>query len=131
MEHTHQHDVQYHVGDARRHREGEAQMGLFGGDKEALEQILQNEEGQADHQEAAITDGIVQHLALCAQQRRRRADDENTDSGEDDAREEARPDEEAEIAVGLFPVASPSVMPTMALRGAKHEPPSPPASAQA
>ena len=45
VEHTHQHDVQYHVGKARRHREGEAQMGLFGGDKEALEQILQNEEG--------------------------------------------------------------------------------------
>ena len=49
--------------------------------------------------------GVVQHLALCAQQRCRRADDENTDSGEDDAREEGRPDEEAEIAVGLFPVA--------------------------
>ena len=46
-------------------------MGLFGGDEEALEHILQNEEGQADHQEAAIPDGIIQHLALCAQQRRR------------------------------------------------------------
>ena len=39
VEHTHQHDVQYHVGDACRHREGEAQMGLFGGDKEALEHV--------------------------------------------------------------------------------------------
>ena len=105
VEHTYQQDIQNHVGAARRHREREAQMGLFGGDEEALEQILQNKGGQAGHQEAAIPDGVVQHLALCAQQRRRRADDENTDSGEDDAREEGRPDEEAEIAVGLFPVA--------------------------
>ena len=122
VEHTHQHDVQYHVGKARRHREGEAQMGLFGGDEEALEQILQNEEGQADHQEAAITDGVIQHLALCAQQRRRRADDENADSGEDDAREEGRPDEEAEIAVGLFPVAlAQRDAHDSAAAGAKHE----------
>ena len=97
-------------------------MGLFGGDKEALEHILQNEEGQADHQEAAITDGIVQHLALCAQQRRRRADDENADSGEDDAQNQARPDEEAEIAVGLFPVAlAQRDAHDGAAAGAKHE----------
>ena len=122
MEHTHQHDVQYHVGNARRHREGEAQMRLFGGDKETLEHILQNEEGQADHQEAAIPDGIIQHLALCAQQRRRRADDENADGGEDDAQNQARPDEEAEIAVGLFPVAlAQRDAHDGAAAGAKHE----------
>ena len=122
VEHTHKNNVQHHVGKARRHREGETQMGLFGGDKEALEQILQNEEGQADHQEAAIPDGIVQHLALCAQQRRRRADDENADSGENDAQNQARPDEEAEIAVGLFPVAlAQRDAHDGAAAGAKHE----------
>ena len=97
-------------------------MGLFGGDEEALEHILQNEEGQADHQEAAIPDGIIQHLALCAQQRRRRADDENADSGENDAQNQARPDEEAEIAVGLFPVAlAQRDAHDGAAAGAKHE----------
>ena len=122
VKHTHKNNVQYHVGDARRHREGEAQMGLFGGDEEALEHILQNEEGQADHQEAAIPDGIIQHLALCAQQRRRRADDENADSGENDAQNQARPDEEAEIAVGLFPVAlAQRDAHDGAAAGAKHE----------
>ena len=97
-------------------------MGLFGGDKEALEHILQNKGGQGQHQDAAITDGIIQHLALCAQQRRRRADDENADGGEDDAQNQARPDEETEIAVGLFPVALPQRdAHDGAAAGAKHE----------
>ena len=46
VEHTHQHDVQYHVGNACRHREGEAQMGLFGGDEEALEHICKMKKGR-------------------------------------------------------------------------------------
>ena len=122
VEHTHKNNVQYHVGNARRYREGEAQMGLFGGDEEALEHILQNKGGQGQHQDAAITDGIVQHLALCAQQRRRRADDENADSGEDDAQNQARPDKETEIAVGLFPVAlAQRDAHDGAAAGAKHE----------
>ena len=80
--HTHKNNVQYHVGDARRYREGETQMGIFGGDKEALEHILQNEEGQAGHQEAAIPDGVVQHLALGTQQGRCRTDGKKADDCE-------------------------------------------------
>ena len=105
VEHTHKNNVQYHVGDARRYREGETQMGIFGGDKEALEHILQNEEGQAGHQEAAIPDGVVQHLALGTQQGRCRTDGKKADDCEQEARHKTGPDEEAEIAVGLFPVS--------------------------
>ena len=122
VEHTHKNNVQYHVGDARRYREGETQMGLFGGDKEALEHILQNEEGQAGHQEAAIPDGIIQHLTACTQKMGRGANSEDADGGEDDAQNQARPDKETEIEVGLFPVAlAQRDAHDGAAAGAKHE----------
>ena len=122
VEHTHKNNVQYHVGDARRYREGEAQMGLFGGDEEALEHILQNKGGQGQHQDAAIPDRVIQHLALGTQQGRCRTDGKKADDCEQEARHKTGPDEEAEIAVGLFPVAlAQRDAHDGAAAGAKHE----------
>ena len=122
VEHTHKNNVQYHVGNARRYREGEAQMGLFGGDEEALEHILQNKGGQGQHQDAAIPDRVIQHLTACTQKLGRGANSEDADGGENDAQNQARPDKETEIAVGLFPVAlAQRDAHDGAAAGAKHE----------
>ena len=104
-EHPHQHDVQHHVGAARAHGESKAQMGLFGRDEEALEHVLQDKGRQADQQNAAIPQRIVQHLSLCAQQLRHRLNDDQTNGAEHDARCKGRTEEEAEKFVRLFSIA--------------------------
>ena len=122
VEAAHQHHVQHHVGKARRHREGKAQMGLFGGDEEALEHILQNKGGQGQHQDAAIPHGIVQHLALRPQQGSSGLYSQKAQSGQQAAHQHRGPDKKAEIAVGLFPVALAQCdTHDGAAAGAKHE----------
>ena len=80
-------------------------MGLFGRDEEALEHVLQDKGRQADQQDAAIPQRIVQHLPLCAQQLRHRLNDDQTNGAEHDARRKGRTEEEAEKFVRLFPIA--------------------------
>ena len=104
---AHQQHVQHHVGAACAHGKGKAQMGLFGRDKKALEHILQNERGQAEHQDAAIAHRVVQHLPFCAQQHRRRAKHQHTQCREEDAGDQRSRQEQAEAAVSLFLVALP------------------------
>ena len=65
-----EHEVQHHVGRARRHREEQAQLGLFRGNKEALEQVLQHERRLECQQNAAIQQTAGQQLGRCAQQQR-------------------------------------------------------------
>ena len=105
VERADQNDVQHHIGAARAHRKGKAEVRLFGGNEKALEHILQNKGGQRDQQDAAIPQRIVQHLPLCAQQRSHRLNDEQTDDREDDARNEGRDQEQAEKFIGLLVVA--------------------------
>ena len=68
--HADEHEVQHHVGRARRHREEQAQLGLFRGNKEALEQVLQHERRLECQQNAAIQQTAGQQLGRCAQQQR-------------------------------------------------------------
>ena len=104
-EHPHQHNVQHHVGAARAHGESEAQVGLFSRNEKALEHVLQDKGRQADQQDAAIPQRIVQHLPLCAQQLRHRLNDDQTNGAEHDARCKGRTEEEAEKFVRLFSIA--------------------------
>jgi hypothetical protein len=80
-------------------------MGLFGRDEEALEHVLQDKGRQADQQDAAIPQRIVQHLPLCAQQLRHRLNDDQANGAEHDARCKGRTEEEAEKFVRLFSIA--------------------------
>ena len=100
----HQH-VQHHVGAARSHGEVKAEMRLFGGDEKALEHVLQREGGQRDHQDAAVAHGIVQQLALGAQQhgngpQERKAQHSQHRNGNGSCQQE-----HGKVAVGFFLVA--------------------------
>ena len=105
VQHTHHYHVQHHIGAARTNGEPEAQMRLFGGDEKALEQILQSEARQRQHQDAPVTHGVVQQLALCAQQHGGRPQKHNAQHGQHTSRDECCPHKHGKIAVGLFLVA--------------------------
>ena len=90
MQDAHQQHVQHHVGAARAHREIKAQMRLFGGDKKALEHILQDKGGQAEHQHPAITQGVVQHLAFGTQHHGHRPEQQHPQHGQHDASDQRR-----------------------------------------
>ena len=87
---AHQQHVQHHVGAARTHREIKAQMRLFGGDKKALEHILQDKGGQAEHQDPAIAQGVVQHLAFGTQHHGHRPEQQHPQHGQHDASDQRR-----------------------------------------
>ena len=87
---AHQQHVQHHVGAARAHREVKAQMRLFGGDKKALEHILQDKGGQAEHQYPAIAQGVVQHLAFCTQHQGHRPEQQHSQHRQHDAGDQRR-----------------------------------------
>ena len=80
--HADEHEVQHHVGRARRHREEEAQLRLFRGNKEALEQILQHERRLKCQQNAAIQQTAGQQLGRCAQQQRHGLQQRKAESAE-------------------------------------------------
>ena len=105
VQHPHHYHVQHHVGAACTHGEPEAQMRLFGGDKKALEQILQSKARQRQHQDAPVAHGVVQQLTLCAQQHGDRPQEHNTQHGQHTGRDKRCPHKHGKIAVGFFPVA--------------------------
>ena len=80
-------------------------MRLFGGDKKALEQILQSKARQRQHQDAPVAHGVVQQLTLCAQQHGDRPQEHNTQHGQHTGRDKRCPHKHGKIAVGFFPVA--------------------------
>ncbi len=100
----HQH-IQHYVGAACAHGEPEAEVRLFGGDKNALEHILQRKGRQSQHQDAPVAHRIVQKLPLCAQQHGNGPQEHNAQHGQHTDRDQSRQQEQGKIAVGLFLVA--------------------------
>ena len=105
VQHAHHYHVQHHIGAACTNGEPEAQMRLFGSDEKALEQILQSEARQRQHQDAPVAHGVVQQLALCAQQHGDRPQEHNAQHGQHTGRDERCPHKHGKIAVGFFLVA--------------------------
>ena len=102
VQHTHHHHVQHHVGAACTYGEPEAQKRLFGGDEKALEHILQRKGRQRQHQDAPVAHGVVQQLALCAQQHGDWAQEQDAQHGQHTDRDERCPHKHGKIAVGFF-----------------------------
>ena len=99
--------VQDHVGDAGGHGDEKAQAGLFGGDEEALEHILQHEgEGEASD-DAAIENAVGHHGVRRAQQTGHGGHGEDAHGGENDAQQQGEQYQHGEGAVGfvLFALA--------------------------
>ena len=85
--------------------EPEAQKRLFGGDKKALEHILQRKGRQRQHQDAPVAHGVVQQLSLCAQQHGDWAQEQDAQHGQHADRNKRRQHKHGKIAVGFFLVA--------------------------
>ena len=100
----HQH-IQHHVGAACTHGEPEAEVRLFGGDKEALEHVLQRKGGQRQHQDAAVAHGVVQQLALGTQQDGNGPQQHKPQHGQHRDGDGGGQQEHGKVAVGLFLVA--------------------------
>ena len=102
VQHTHHYHVQHHVGAACTYGEPEAQKRLFGGDEKALEHILQRKGRQRQHQDAPVAHGVVQQLALCAQQHGDWAQEQDAQHGQHTDRDERCQQKHGKIAVGFF-----------------------------
>ena len=100
----HQH-IQHYVGAAGSHREVKAEVRLFGGDKEALEHVLQRKGGQRQHQDAAVAHGVVQQLALGTQQDGNGPQQHKPQHGQHRDGDGSGQQEHGKVAVGLFLVA--------------------------
>ena len=105
VQHTHHYHIQHHVGAACTYGEPEAQKRLFGGDEKALEHILQRKGRQSQHQDAPVAHGVVQQLALCAQQLGDRAQEQDAQHGQHTDRDERCQQKHGKIAVGFLGVA--------------------------
>ena len=80
-------------------------MRLFGGDKEALEHVLQRKGGQRQHQDAAVAHGVVQQLALGTQQDGNGPQQHKPQHGQHRDGDGGGQQEHGKVAVGLFLVA--------------------------
>ena len=97
--------VQGHVGDAGGHGDEKAQAGLFGGDKEALEHVLQHEgEGEAGD-DAAIENAVGHHGVRRAQQTGHGGHGDDAHGGQHCAQQQCEQYQHGEGAVGLLLLA--------------------------
>ena len=104
-EYAHEQGVQHNVGAAGDHSHDQRQIGLLGGHAEALEGELQNVGRQHRLDDAAVGDGVLQHLPLAAQELRRRAHEGDGKDGQHDAANDGGIGQQGENFIGLLPVA--------------------------
>ena len=103
----HQHPVQDHVHDPGGHGDVQAQLGLFGGDEEAVELELEHEGRKPQEHDPPVEHAVVRHGQVCAQQQRHRPNDQHACHGDDHARDQGHIDQQREHLIGLFPVLLP------------------------
>lgn len=97
--------VQHHVGDAGGHGDEKAQAGLFGGNEEALEHVLQHEgEGEAGN-DAAVEDAVGHHGVRRAQQTGHGGHGDDAHGGQHCAQQQCEQYQHGEGAVGLVLLA--------------------------
>ena len=105
VEHRHEQGVQRHVGNARRHRDPQAQLGLFRRDQEALEHVLQHIRRVEGQHDAAIQHAIRQHFCVRTQKDGDRLHKDHAQRGDDDAADEGGGDHHGEVLIGAVLVA--------------------------
>ena len=103
--HADEHEVQHHVGRACRHREEQAQLGLFRGNKEALEQVLQHERRLKCQQNTAVGQAAGQQLRRCAQPQSHRLQQRKAESGEQHTQHGGCNHQHTEQLIGAFFIA--------------------------
>ena len=95
----HQKPVPHHVGQARRHREPQPQLGPLRRHEEALEHILQNKGHQGQGENAPVADGQGKHFSCGPQKEAEGLHDELRQNRQHRAGEDAGGDDEGEVAV--------------------------------
>ena len=102
---AHEQGIEHDVGAARGHGHGQRQIGLLGGDAEALEGVLQNVGGEHRLDDIAVGDGILQHLPLAAQQSCCRAHEDHGQQHQRNAADDSRIGQQGEDLVGPLMIA--------------------------
>ena len=125
-EHPDEQAVQHHVGQSRRHRGVQAQLGFLRGDEEALKYILQHERRRKGDVDAAIEDAVRQHLLSSAKEDSHRLHDQQAEDGENDPQQQGEEDHHGEAAVRPLSVPlSQDLGHQGGAAGADHEPHAP------
>jgi len=102
---THEKGIEHHIRNACADGDGQAELGLFGGYAEALENVLEHKEGQADKHRAGVQNAIAVKLTLGTEKCCNEGCYGNSDCRENNARNHGKIDEEGKISVSLFPLA--------------------------
>ena len=73
--------IQHHIRNACGNGDGKAHFGLFGGDKEALEYVLEHEGDGEPRDNPAVKHAVIQHFGRCAEKFRHRAHEYHAERG--------------------------------------------------
>ena len=101
-EHADKQHIQNHIGTAGRQRRDKTEAWLFGGDKEALKEVLQHERRVEGDDDSAVNDAVLEHCLICAEQNGDGTHEDDADDGNDNTDNQCDPNHHGEIAVCLL-----------------------------